>query len=340
MNMTQLGLAACLALTAPIAMASAGRAETLILSANVPPTHWASTDGLEPYMACVTDSSGGEIDFNYFPTEQLATARESLSAVNDGLAQVSFLVPSVLTDRFPLNNIPMLPDMGDDVVSMTKAYREVLSDGGPLSVEFEKNGVKPLLLNLYPPYQVMSVGDPIRTPADFEGKKISVFGGAQSFTVRALGAVPVELGGPDIYMALQQGTVDGNIYALPSADSWKLNEVTKSISTNANFGGAAGVLAIDTAVWDRLSPSSQAALVDCGLKVEASLAERADALAEELARKFAEEGMEVYEFTDEAKSALAERLKGAATEFISRLTDRGLPGQEVYDQYREALGKS
>lgn len=339
MNFKNTGPAAAFVAAASIAIASSATAETLILSANVPPTHWASTEGLEPYMACVTDATKGDIDFSYYPTEQLATARESLNAVNGGIAQLSFLVPSVMTDRFPLNNIPMLPDMGDDVVAMTKAYRQLLNEGGPILEEFEGNRVKPLLLNMYPPYQIMSVGAPIKTVADFEGKKISVFGGAQSFTVKSLGAVPIEMGGADIYVALQQGTVDGNIYALPSAKSWKLNEVVKSISTNANFGGAAGVLAVDTKVWAGLSPTSQTSLVDCGIKIEAKLAKRADELARDLAGEFAEMGLEVYQFDDEAKANLSERLKGAAAEYLARLAERDLPGQQVYDAYRAALGK-
>ena len=69
MTATHVRLFICVANAALIAMASSARAETLILSANVPPTHWASTEGLEPYMACVTDSTGGEVKFDYYPTE-------------------------------------------------------------------------------------------------------------------------------------------------------------------------------------------------------------------------------------------------------------------------------
>ena len=107
MTATHVRLFICVANAALIAMASSARAETLILSANVPPTHWASTEGLEPYMACVTDSTGGEVKFDYYPTEQLATAideielRTGLPATDPLTRPLAELVDMVL-QAFPM----------------------------------------------------------------------------------------------------------------------------------------------------------------------------------------------------------------------------------------------
>jgi len=127
--------------------------------------------------------------------------------------------------------------------------------------------------------------------------------------------------------------------ALASVKPYKLQEVVKSMSTNGSFGSAAGIWSIDTGVWSKLSQPHQKALTDCGLKVEAELAQWVDKLTGELKAEFAASGIKTFEYNDAAKAAIAQRLKSAREEYISRIAARGLPAQRAYEDYLKVLGR-
>jgi TRAP-type transport system periplasmic protein len=318
---------------------SAGAAEKFSLTVNVPPNHWLSTEGLEPFMGCVKEATKGDVDFSYFHSGQIASAQQALDAVNSGLVQVAYLVISLLSDKFPLNGISMLPNLGDSVTEMTNANRKVLEVSSPFRKEFTDNRVHPLLINMFPTYQVLSTGAPISTPSEFAGKKIRVSGGSLNFVASSVGATPISGPSSEAYLMLQQKVVDATLLALVSVQPYKLEEVTKSMSTNGPFGSATNMLVIDARIWSKLTPENQKALTDCGLKIEARLAQYLDEMTDKLQAQFAAEGMKMYEFTPQARADLEERLKGASDHYIARLQARGLPAREAYDMYLRALGR-
>lgn len=322
-----------------IAGAPAGAsAETLILTSINAPNHWSEIEGHVPFMACVKDGTKGGIDFNYFHSGQIATVATALDVLNTGAAQISFVVPSGISDKMPIANIPLLPDMGDSVVQMVHAFRKVTESGGPFAKEFAAVGIKPLILNVFPAYQMMSRKEGIKTPEGFRNKKIRVAGGAQSFAMTALGAVPVQIGFGEIYIAMQQGTVDAYIFSSLTVKNFSLQEVTKAMSRNGNFGTAVGVIGIDQKTFDKLSADKQKVLVDCGLKTEEHLARYADEFDGKLFDEFGKMGIDVFKFDDKNKAAISEKLRTAQTDFVGRLEKRGLPAQAAFDEYRKALG--
>ena len=202
--------------------ASAADAETLVLTTNNPPTHFAVKQGLEPFMACVKDKSAGALDFNFFPSSQIVDEKASIDALGSGLAQVAYVVVSAQSDKLPLANLSILPGMGNTVEQMVGAWRKVLADGGPMAKELSDLHLVPLMVQMFPPYQVGLAGGKLSSIGDFAGKKLRVSGGAQTFGVKALGGVPVQIAASDAYVAMQQGTVDGYFLALTSVDSYKL----------------------------------------------------------------------------------------------------------------------
>ncbi len=313
--------------------------EKLIITTNVPPQHWASTQGAEPFMACVKKASNGDIDFNYFPGGQLQNFNNSLEVVNSGLAQISYLVISALSGKMPITGVTMLPALGNNVVEMTKATRKVIDADGPYKKEFADNKVRPLLINVFPPYQMILKSGQIESPKDFQGKKILSGGSTMSFAIKSLGSSPVEIPVADMYMAVQQGTVDGVILALASVKPYKLEEVAKSMTNNAHLGSAAGIWAIDQGVWNKLSASNQKALNDCGLQTEENIAKWADEFTVRLQTELTASGVKFYTLSPDAKAAFGKNLQAASDDYIARLSSRGLPAKAALDMYVKALGK-
>ena len=76
---------------------------------------------------------------------------------------------------------------------------------------------------------------PINKPTDCQGLKVRVINSQVYIqTFRALGASTVSLDPSELYVALQQGVVDGFEYPLPDLVSIKLYEVSKYISLDAH----------------------------------------------------------------------------------------------------------
>jgi TRAP-type C4-dicarboxylate transport system substrate-binding protein len=322
---------------AVVGSAASVEAQTLKLAVNVPATHSLVRLGFEPWLNCVKSEGKGAVDILFFPGGQLGSATASLDVVNKGLAELTMLVPSVLSDKMPLNGIAMLPGMGDTATELTTAFRKVVDGGGPLADEYTANKIKLLWISMLPPYQLVSRSGPLRTAEELRNRKIRVAGGLMGLTVRSVGAVPVDIPASDAYMAVQQGTVDGVVFALSSVNSYRLQEVVKAVSNNGSFGSSPANLAIDLATWEKLSPTGKKIMTDCSAKVEQSVNAALDAENEDLKKKFAAAGVTVYSFTPEAKADLAKRMEAVSKEYITRIAARGAKSQEVYDAFRKAL---
>ncbi|WP_449415839.1 TRAP transporter substrate-binding protein [Ochrobactrum teleogrylli] len=333
------GAKAWLLALAGVAASGVVSADTLIVTTNLTPNHWASTEGGEPFLACIKERTSGDIDFQYYHSGQLANFFESLNAVNSGLAQVSYIVLAAQSDKLPLTGLSMLPGLGSSVVEVVGATRKALEADGPIAREYAASNIVPLMINVFPAYQMVSRSEPLNTLQAMQGKKVSSGGGPLLVTLSSLGSIPVESATSDVYLSMQQGTVDGSMLSLASVKPYNLNEVMTSTSFNGSFGVATGIWSVDTGVWNRLSADQQSAFKECGLKVEAELAAWTDDWLEKVRAELEEQGVNVFDYSAVELAAIEERLQLARQRYIDRLALRGLPAQEAYDQYLTGLGK-
>jgi len=91
---------------------------------------------------------------------------------------------------------------------------------------------------------------------DVQGKKIGVSGVRAKF-IKAIGGTPVDIGGGEMYSAMQRGTIDGVNYPPYCGVSYKLFEVVKYQSWPPNMiGGEANVI-INMDAWKKLPKAYQ-----------------------------------------------------------------------------------
>ena len=84
---------------------------------------------------------------------------------------------------------------------------------------------------------------------------------------QALGANVEPLPLPDVYQALQNGTVDGVEANLPLIYTQKWYEEAKYVTGNVNFWPFPTVLVVNKAVYDGLTADQQTALTDAAAKI-------------------------------------------------------------------------
>lgn len=101
---------------------------------------------------------------------------------------------------------------------------------------------------------------PIREPEDLEGLRMR-FPPSPSFLLNAeaMGAEAVEVAYEELYLALQQGTVDGQENPIVNIDAINLDEVQDYISLSAHQLST-NLIVINGETWDSLSPEQQEAL--------------------------------------------------------------------------------
>jgi TRAP-type C4-dicarboxylate transport system substrate-binding protein len=100
----------------------------------------------------------------------------------------------------------------------------------------------------------------VSTPADLSGVKLRMTAGPEwQLLGRALGASPVPMGMPEVYLALQTGTIDGEDNPLSIVNAAKLFEVTKTIVLTAHMLQPV-FFDIGEQAWKKLTPEQQAAV--------------------------------------------------------------------------------
>lgn len=339
MNRTGTARALMAASALSLAAATGVAAEPLRTITYLAETHFGVTEGMRPFMSCVTEATDSAVEFDFYPGGQLASAEASLDALSNGLADIAYIVPQRVASDMPLTNIPVLPNMGESAGEIVTAYRTALASGGLLAKELADNGLELLFLNQYPPYQIGFAEGRVDTLAGFDGQKIRVIGGSATSTATVLDAVPVELSAGDVYVAMQRGTIDAVLFPIAGMKAFKLNEVSKAISNNANFGGSMAMVAMSASAFQGLSEEHQAVLKDCAAEAEANLLKYQDGAQAEILAEFAAGGVDVYAFPEAELAAINTALEATAREFVDRLEARGLPGQAVYDEFTGALGR-
>ncbi|HST85031.1 MAG TPA: DctP family TRAP transporter solute-binding subunit [Kineosporiaceae bacterium] len=125
---------------------------------------------------------------------------------------------------------------------------------------------------------------PIRTPADLTGLRMRFPNSAQFLmNAKALGASPVEVAYEELFLALQQGTVDGQENPIVNIAALSLDEVQDYLSLSAHQANSN--LVIIGKVWKELSTEQQQALRKA---VEAATDQVPGCVAEEEQKKLAE----------------------------------------------------
>ena len=112
---------------------------------------------------------------------------------------------------------------------------------------------------------------PLQGVDDYEGTTIRAPQSQVLATgLQALGANVEPLPLPDVYQALQNGTVDGVEANLPLIYLQKWYEQAKYVTGNVNFWPFPTVLVVNKAVYDGLSADQQTALTDAAANITKS----------------------------------------------------------------------
>ena len=204
--------------------------------------------------------SSGRLKIDIYPASQLGTIPEMLSATQVGSLTLTMAVPAWYSNFMKPLDAFTLPY----IVSSSEKLKAGLD--GTLGKEIARMGdaagFHVLGYWLIGSRHIVNKVRAVNKPADCQGLKLRVINSQvyiQAF--RALGASTVALDPSELYVALQQGVVDGFEYPLPDLVSIKLYEVSKFISLDAHTTDFF-IVSINKGVWEGLSADDQGALAN------------------------------------------------------------------------------
>jgi len=165
--------------------------------------HWALT-----MKAGVEKRSGGRVTINVFPGGQLGQQTQLVQGAQLGTIELVQVATEFMTVVDPRFDIFSAPGVFDGVEHADRAFHDPVFQKEVLSITEQKNikiiGISCESLADY------ATREPIRTLADFQGKKFRVLGSKMEVEIlRRVGAtgVPMQLG--EALPALQQRAIDG-----------------------------------------------------------------------------------------------------------------------------------
>ncbi len=293
-----------------------------------PVNHFIPRYGIKPWMEQVTKATNGEVQFEYYPAEQLGKAKDLLSLVQSGVADIVLFAPSYASDKMPLAAALELPGMFDSSCQGTTMHWKLAKEGGFLAQrEYAPNGIRVLFSPMLPPYKMVSAKRKIENRGDIKGMKLRILGGAMELTMHKLEAVGIKIVSSDLFEAISRGTLDGAIFSHSGTVAYNLP--AKYVTARESFGSAVTVFIISENRWKQLPDHVKKAMTEAGEAANHSVCAGMDKEEADALEKLKQNGVTAVRWSAADKREMDAVLASVADEWAAELDKRGKPGSEV-----------
>lgn len=306
--------------------ASSHAAMTMKFGHVAPPFHGQSK-GAEAFAEYVKTKTNGAIEIKTFPFGQLGGEVSLAEQVQSGTLEIATISTAVLQNFVPQLAVMDLPFVYPD----RKTAYAVLDD---LEVQ-EK------IFGLLPAKGIVGVGwtenefrditnskREIRKPEDLKGLKIRVMNSPIYIdTFKELGASPTDLPFPEIYSALQNGTIDAQENPLLTSILIKATEINKFVTLSRHMLTEC-IIIVNQDVWNKLSDEQQRIFYEAGAKcIQVNREVNA-----ELMKKLPQSGLSVEEYCKKNDVKVVELTEAERQAFKQAV-------KGVWDKYQKVIGQ-
>lgn len=175
----------------------------------VTPTHIMTRAMHTGFAELVKEATGGKIDWEVFTGGSLIPANGVVEGIASGVAQGGHVIPAYYPSLMPYS--ALVGDMGalnPDTLVLAAAYADFALNDPNGHSDFTGNGIVDGVGTLSTPtYYFMCRGE-LKSLADLQGKKVRTPGASYARLATAIGMIPVNVSGTEIYSAMERGVVD------------------------------------------------------------------------------------------------------------------------------------
>ncbi|SFO17646.1 tripartite ATP-independent transporter solute receptor, DctP family [Cohaesibacter marisflavi] len=252
----------------------AAAAMTLCVSATMPANaadvtiRWGDVVGgshpqvmmIDKVADIVSKKSDGRIEIQSFPGGQLGGSRDMIEAVSSGVQHIVTEGAANFGQWVPWISVVEAPFIWKTPEQMISVLNGEMLD--EINAQLAPAGMHAISALYYGTRHLTTSDKEIKTVADMEGFKIRVPQNDVFVAMaKAWGAKPTPINFNELYLALQQGLVDGQENPLPTIKSGKLNEVQKYIILTGHIRTPRMVV-VNNDFWMGLSEEDRTIITD------------------------------------------------------------------------------
>jgi TRAP-type transport system periplasmic protein len=265
-------------------------------------------NGITKVTACLTEKSGGKMKLQAFWGGALGGDLQATQALRSGTQEM------VVTSSSPL--VGILPDLGvfdlpflfanekEADAILDGAYGKYISDKmgavGLVNLSYWENGFRNLT----------NSRKPVEKVEDFPGLKVRVMQNNIFLdTFKTVGANAVPMAFQEVFAALETKAIDGQENPFVTIDTSKMYEVQKFLSVTRH-AYTPFLFLYSKALFDKLSPDEQKAMMDCAAEGQKEQRTVSRALSETALANLKAKGMTVNEIAPAEQKRMRDAVKG------------------------------
>jgi TRAP-type transport system periplasmic protein len=311
--------------------ASAQTAE-LKVSHFLPPNHTIQK-ALVMWSDDLEKQSAGRLKLRIYPAGQLGGGpNRQFDAARNGVVDMAFSLHGATPGRYPMTELASLPFAAPSAGNKSTVTSRRLSELAPEYLAKEHEGLRILWMAVTPPLMFHSK-TPIRTIADFKGKRIRYAGVQFKNIIDSLGAVPLLVPPQETQDGLAKGIIDAATFPYEGAASFDIATVAK-YTLEPGVSSATFALVMNPAKYASL-PDDLKALIDKTTGPEAATGYGAmwDEAENEGKASMLSKGAQVTVLADDQLEQMKTILRPQRDAAVADVESQGKPGRKFLDVY-------
>ncbi len=261
------------------------------------------------FAAELEKRTGGALTMQVYPNSSLMKTVAQFSALRKGALDLSLYPVSYAGGELPETNIGLMPGLVSSQkqgaawksAPVGQKFTSFLADKGVVIVSW-----------VWQAGGVASRSVPIVNPEDAKGLKVRGGSREMDMVLKAAGASTLSLPSNEVYAAMQTGACDAAITSSTSLISFRLEEVSKSLTTGRgkSYWYMLEPVLMSKQVFDALPKDQRDTIMAIGAELEQFGTQEAVADDQKVADVYAKKGAKVHDLDD----AIVDKWRAIARE--------------------------
>jgi len=249
------------------------------------------------FVAELQKRTDGAINSQVYPNSSLMKTVAQFSAMRKGALDLSLYPISYAGGEFSELNIGLMPGL---VSSYRQGAAWKASPVGMMFAQFLAEKGIVVVSWIWQAGGVVARVKPIINPEDAKGQKVRGGSREMDMVLKAAGAATLSVPSNEIYAAMQTGACDAAITSSTSLISFRLEEVSKSLTTGrgTSYWFMLEPLIMSKQIFDALQKAQQEAIMTIGQELEAFGTKEAMADDQKVAEVYARKGASVHDLDE------------------------------------------
>jgi tripartite ATP-independent transporter DctP family solute receptor len=273
--------------------------------------------GAKKFAELIEQKSGGKIKVRVYAGGTLGGEQQVASAMQGGTIEASMMAPAQLVGNFKDFLVLDFP-----FAFANEREADIVLDG-PLGRKLlEPMPARGLVGLVYMEQGYRSITNskrPIQKLEDIQGLKIrTILNPLYIDMLNALGANAVPMPFPELYTALETGTVDGQENPYSTVEASKFDEVQKYFSNTRHIYNSQ-LLLVSKKFWDQLSDEEKKIFEDAAVETRDYQRKVAREMDEKSRQTLVKNGMQINDIAPEEIARMREKVKPVVDKYAAQV---------------------